>query len=110
MNFNVGRQWTVPGHGYRNIFTTVGGQQQFNYDGLRTDEQAQAYYGMEFPNYWNLRTFYIYRPTTDDDRLTRGGPVVQRAGYQFGHFQVSTDPRQRAVFDITLEKGGGLGS
>jgi hypothetical protein len=110
MNFNVGRQWTVPGHWYRNIFTTVGGQQQFNYDGLRTDQQAQAYYGMEFLNYWNLRTFAIYRPTTDDDRLTRGGPVVKRTGYEFGHFQVSTDPRQRAVFDVTLEAGKGLGS
>jgi hypothetical protein len=110
MNANVGRQWTVPGRWYRNIFTTVGGQQQFNYDGLRTDQQAQAYYGMEFLNYWNLRSFAIYRPTTDDDRLTRGGPVVKRTGYKFGHLQLSTDPRQRAVFDVSVEMGRGLGS
>ena len=51
----------------------------------------QAYYGMEFLNYWNLRTFWIHDEPALDDRLTRGGPVVKRTGYDFGHFQVSTD-------------------
>jgi len=110
MNANVGRQWTTPTRWYRSIFTTVGGQQQFNYDGLRTDEQVQAYYGMQFPNYWNLRTFAIHHPTVDDDRLTRGGPAVKRTGYDFGHVQVSTDPRRRAVFDFTVEGGQGIQS
>jgi hypothetical protein len=108
MNFNVGRQFVSPKKYYRNIFTTVGGQQEFNYDGLRTDRQAQAYYGMELPNYWNLRTFYIHRWTDDDDRLTRGGPVVKHTGYDFGHFQVSTDARRKAVFDVTVEGLSGV--
>lgn len=110
MNVNVGRQWTTPTSWYRNIFTSVGGQQQFNYDGLRTDQQAQFYYGLEFLNYWNLRTFAIYHPTVDDDRLTRGGPVVKRTGYTFGHVQVSTDPRRRAVFDVSVEAARGVSS
>ena len=108
MNFNVARQFTTPTRFYRNIFSSVGGQQEFNYDGIRTQQQAQGYYGMEFPNYWNLRTFFIYRPTTEDDRLTRGGPVVKRNGYDFGHLQVSTDARQRAVFDVTFEGARGI--
>ena len=110
MNANLARQYTTPTRFYRNIFWSVGGQQQFNYDGLRTDQQAQAYYGMEFLNYWNLRTFAIHRFTTDDDRLTRGGPVVKRTGYDFGHVQVSTDPRQRAVFDLSVELARGVDS
>ena len=108
MNANIGRQWTTPTRWYRNIFTTVGGQQQFNFDGLRTDEQLQAYYGMQLPNYWNLRSFAIHRPTVDDDRLTRGGPVVKRTGYDFGHLQLSTDARQRAVFDMSVETSRGI--
>jgi hypothetical protein len=110
MNANAGRQWTTPGSWYRNAVIIAGGQQQFNYDGDRTDQQAQVYYGMEFPNYWNLRTFYIHHPSVLDDRLTRGGPVVMRTGYQFGHVQVSTDPRNRAVFDLSVEGGPGIGS
>ena len=103
MNFNVARQWTKPGRFYRSIFTSIGGQQQFNYDGIRNDQQAQWYGGLELPNYWNIRTFAIHRFNTEDDRLTRGGPVVRREGYDFWHAQVSTDPRQKAVFDVSFE-------
>jgi hypothetical protein len=108
MNANLARQWTTPTSWYRNIFTSIGGQQQLNYDGDRTDLQGQFYYGMEFPNYWNFRSFYIHHPTTLDDRLTRGGPVVKRTGYDFYHLQTSTDPRQRAVFDLSVEWARGI--
>ena len=108
MNANIGRQWTTPGKWYRSAVVLGGGQQQFNYDGDRTDLQAQAYYGMEFLNYWNLRTFYIYHPSVDDDRLTRGGPVVRRSGYQIGQVEVSTDARGRAVFDLSVQGGPGV--
>jgi len=110
MGLNLARQWTRPTRWYRNIFTSVGGQQQFNYDGLRTDLQAQAYYGMQFANYWNLRSFFIWHPMVEDDRLTRGGPVVQRTGYDFGHLEVSTDARRRVVADLALEAQRGLSS
>ena len=110
MSGNLARQWTKPSSWYRSIFAIAGAQQEFNYDGLRTDFERQAYLGLEFLNYWNLRTFAIYHPTVDDDRLTRGGPVVKRTGYKFGHFQVSTDPRRRAVFDLTLEGSRGVDS
>lgn len=108
MNVNVGRQWTTPTTWHRNMFATVGGQQQFNYDGVRNDAQVQAFYALELPNYWNLRTFFIYHPTVDDDRLTRGGPVVKRNGYRFTHLQVSTDARRRAVFDLSMQTRRGL--
>jgi hypothetical protein len=110
MNFNVGRAWNTPGRWYRNAIILGGGQQQFNYDGDRTDEQAQLYYGMEFPNYWNLRSFYIYHPAVLDDRLTRGGPVEMRSGYRDAMLQISTDARGRAVFNISVEGGPGVGA
>jgi len=109
MNFNVGHQLTIPTNWYRNQVWIAGGQQQFNYDGDRTDQQAQAFYGMQFLNYWNLRTFYIYHPAVDDDRLTRGGPVVRRNGYQLGSAEVSTDARSRAVFDLSAQQIAGIG-
>ena len=108
MDANIGRQWTVPTTWYRHISTIAGGQQQFTYNGLKTDEELHAFYAMEFTNYWNLRTFWIYRPTADDDRLTRGGPAVKATGYDLGHFQLSTDPRRRAVFDMSVEVAHGI--
>jgi Domain of unknown function (DUF5916)/Carbohydrate family 9 binding domain-like len=110
MNANVGHQWTVPGRWYRNAVILGGGQQQFNYDGDKTDLQSQLYFGSQFLNYWNLRSFVIHHPTVFDDRLTRGGPVVMRTGYNFAEVEVSTDARQRAVFDFTVQTAKGIGS
>jgi hypothetical protein len=110
MNANVARQWTTPTRWYQNVFAIVGGQQQFNYDGDRTDLQRQAYLGYELPNYWNIRTFYIHKSIVADDRLTRGGPVVKGTGYDFGHFEVSTDARGTAVWDLSLEHSHGVGA
>jgi hypothetical protein len=108
MNANFGRQWTMPTSWYRSMTFTVGGQQQFNYDGDRTDLQSQAFYAMEFPSYWNLRTWVIHHPSVYDDRLTRGGPVVRAAGFDAGMIEVSTDARQRAVYDFSVQATRGI--
>jgi hypothetical protein len=110
MNGNIGRVWTIPTSWYRSINTIAGEQRQYTYDGLETDEELYAFYGMQFTNYWNLRTFAIHHPSTEDDRLTRGGPAVMHTGYNFGHFQVSTDARKRAVLDMTVEATHGVDS
>jgi len=109
MNANVGHQWTTPSSWYRSMTWIAGGQQQFNYDGDRTDLQAQAFYALEFLNYWNLRTMYIHHPAVEDDRLTRGGPVVRSTGYNAGQVEVSTDARSRAVFDLSVSSNTGIG-
>jgi hypothetical protein len=110
MNANVGRQWSTPGRWYRNAVILGGGQQQFNYDGDKTDLQTQIYFGSQFLNYWNLRSFVIHHPAVLDDRLTRGGPVVMRTGYNFAEVEVSTDARQRAVFDFAVQTAKGVGA
>lgn len=107
-NGNIAGSWTTPTRWYRSIFTSVGGATQYNYDGDRTFSQLQLYYGMELPNYWNLRAFVIRKTPSYDDRRTRGGPVVKQAGFNFGHFQVSTDARSRAVFDLSVEAAKGV--
>ena len=88
----------------------AGGQQQFNYDGLTTDEQPQAFYGMEFPNYWNLRTFWIYHA---DAR--RRPPHARRPGGEAHRLRLRALPgldrcAQRAVFDMTVEVAHGVDS
>jgi hypothetical protein len=108
LNGNVARTWTTPTRWYRNIFTSIGGATQTNYDGDRTWSQLQWYYGQSFPNYWNVRLFAIRNIPAYDDRLTRGGPVVRHPGYDFGHVQISTDARRPAVFDLTVEASRGI--
>jgi hypothetical protein len=108
-NGNIGGNWTVPTRWYRSIFTSFGGATEYNYDGDRTRAALQAFYGMELPNYWNIRLMGIHNEPAMDDRLTRGGPVVKRAGYEIASFEVSTDARSSAVWDVTVEAARGVG-
>jgi hypothetical protein len=110
VNGNVGMSLTTPTRSYRTLFTSIGGAAERNYDGDLTRASLQAFYGMEFLNYWNLRTFWIHDRPALEDRLTRGGPVVKRTGYDFGHVQVSTDARAPVVFDVQVRGTRGIGA
>jgi hypothetical protein len=109
LNGNIGGSWTTPARWYRSIFTSFGGATEFNYDGDRTRATLQMFYGMEFPNYWNLRFIGVHDVPAFDDRLTRGGPVVKRTGYDVASLGVSTDARASAVWDVTVEAARGIG-
>ncbi len=108
VNGNVGGSWTKPTRWYRNMFASLGGATQYNYDGDRTWTQIQAFYSIDFLNYWRIRLIGIHRPDALDDQLTRGGPVVVRSGYDVESVELSTDARARAVFDFTVEEAHGL--
>lgn len=105
MGGNVLRQWTKPTSWYRQLFFIAGGQQQFNFDGDLTDRQLQVYGQIQPLNYWNISSFWIHRPDVFDDRLTRGGPVVRRAGIDFWSLNVSTDSRKNVVLGGSGELG-----
>ena len=97
MNANLSRSWTVPGSWYRQIWTTVGAQQQYNFDGDVTERQFHGFFGFQTPFYWDINTFGIHRPSTFDDRLTRGGPVVRKPASTFLASFMSTDSRKSVI-------------
>ncbi|GAC1649494.1 MAG: hypothetical protein NVS4B3_06650 [Gemmatimonadaceae bacterium] len=97
---NVGRQWTQPTRWYRSLVVLSGAQQQFNYDGDRTDAEIHGGLFGQLSNYWDLNVFGIHHPTTLDDHLTRGGPVVKRTGYDVGVVNVTTDSRRTTVLGL----------
>jgi hypothetical protein len=103
MNANVFRQWQKPTKRYRQAYWIAGGQQQYNFDGDRTDLQLQNYVEIQLPNYWWVNSGQMYRPEFFDDRWTRGGPVVKRAGKWIVFANVSTDSRKRVSVSLGPE-------
>jgi len=97
MSGNILPQWTKPTQWYRQLLFILGGQQQYNFEGDLTDRQAQLYAQVQTLGYWNISSFWIHRPSVLDDRLTRGGPVVRRAGSEDFFLQVNTDSRRKVV-------------
>jgi hypothetical protein len=105
MQASLLRQWTRPTRWYRNATAIVGAQQQFDYDGDRTDQQEELFGAITFRNYMSVSGFVINHPPTYDQYRTRGGVMVQNSGYNFFSGSVSGDQRQAVSWDF----GGDLG-
>ncbi len=111
MNANLSRSWTTPGSWYRDIFATIGSQQEFNFDGDLTDRELHGFLGFQTRFYWNINMFGIFRQGAIDDRLTRGGPAVRKAPSTFLSTSIRTDSRKPVIasFDPTAgwnDEGG----
>jgi hypothetical protein len=100
MNGNLTRSWTDPGSWYRSIWTTVGAQQQYNFDGDLTDRQVHGFFGFQTPFYWDFNVMGIYRLPTMDDRLTRGGPVVKKPALRWLASNINTDSRKPVIVGL----------
>jgi hypothetical protein len=94
MNANLARQITKPGKIFRNYFATLGGQQQYNYDGDLTDREFAVGLFPQFKNFWSGSAFVIYTPDVFDDAATRGGPVIKKRGYIYNSVSLNTDARK----------------
>lgn len=63
----------------------------------------QANVSIDFPNFWSFQTFALHRPTLYEDRLLRGGPVVQKNGISDFMVYLATDSRKRLVLSANTE-------
>jgi hypothetical protein len=100
-NANVFRWYSKPTKWYRDLAIIGGGQQQMNFDGDLTDRQLHLFLGSTTPQFWHWNTFYIWHPRLWDDRLLRGGPVVERPGTGVVTLDLSTDSRKT----VSLQSG-----
>jgi hypothetical protein len=113
-NANVLRHWTTPTRWYRDFMVIGGAQDQHNLDGDMTSRQAHLYVGTTTPQFWSANAFYLYRPRVMDDRLLRGGPVVERPAQGFLQANIQSDSRHALQFDYSPDyawnDGGGWGT
>jgi hypothetical protein len=107
---NVARQWTTPMGPFRYFNVTAGAQRQYNYDGDRNDEEEHYGIFTNLKNFWSVNTFYIHHPSTLDETITRGGPVVMRTGYDYYSTNINTDQRKTTVFGARTDFSHGINS
>jgi hypothetical protein len=104
MQASVLRQWTKPTSWYRDAAAIIGGQQQLNYDGDRTDLQGEIWGRITLLNYISASAFVINHPPTFDQYRTRGGVIVKSSGYNYYSTFISGDQRQRVSWDFGLDR------
>jgi hypothetical protein len=67
---------TVPGSWYRNYFVQVRHQRNFTYDGIRRAGIVESFGSITWPNFWETDVEVVYNMRAQDERLTRGGPLM----------------------------------
>jgi hypothetical protein len=102
---NVMRQWTRPTRWTRTANVVAGAQQQRNYDGDLTGRELHLSAASQLASYWTTSALLVLRPELDDDRLTRGGPVVRRAGAVLASGRIGTDSRSPLSFLFSPSAG-----
>jgi hypothetical protein len=102
---NVNGYWTKPNRFYRELWVTIGGQWQRNFEGDVNDAQVHWSQFMQLPNYWGTGFYLQYRPEVYDERLTRGGATVRRSDQRFFDWNINTDQRKQTTFSLDLYHG-----
>lgn len=102
VNGTLGRQFTKPTGWYRSLTSMVGAEQQWNYDGDVTGRDVSFANFLQLLNYWNVNVLLSRTFAIENDRLTRGGPVVGQAGGNGITIIVSTDPRRRVELNSNV--------
>ncbi|HSH76748.1 MAG TPA: DUF5916 domain-containing protein, partial [Longimicrobiales bacterium] len=85
-----------PGRFLRSWNTAVSPDAKWNSQGERVFANVNAMLNLEFLNYWRSSLRIQVDPWTDDDRLTRGGPMARTPSSFQGRLNVNSDGR-RAV-------------
>ncbi len=71
---------TVPGSWYRDYSLVLRHERRWNYDRDLREGMASASAFLRWPNFWETEGQFTYRLPALDDRLTRGGPLMQAPG------------------------------
>ena len=71
---------TTPSRWYRRFDTGVGSRFNWNFGGMRRNEQYSWSFNAIFPNFWRISSDVDVAMPATSDRLTRGGPIMGTPG------------------------------
>jgi hypothetical protein len=95
-----------PGRVLRSWYVNLGGPDAtWNFAGDRTLLNLNGSVSLEFLNYWRAYARVRYDPSTDDDRLTRGGPIARSPGASSNMLWLRSDRRRATVTTSSFNWG-----
>ena len=114
MQFNgeIEYQETTPGAWYREYSVSVRQQQGWNYEGNRQRASVRSQVQFTWPNFWETSVAHTYDFATQDMRLTRGGPSMERPAAWQTTVQVERSEASQTQGEMSVTYGrseaGGL--
>jgi uncharacterized protein DUF5916 len=105
-------QETVPGRWWRQYSFTLSARNDWNYGGELQRSEFEPSVNITWPNFWQTELSGTINRRSQDERLTRGGPSMERPSYwEAGLGVESSDAsRTRGEFEVTYGRNedGGL--
>jgi hypothetical protein len=93
---------TIPGSWYRDYSLQLRHERRWNYDGDVREGLVSSSAFLRWPNFWETEAAIAYTLRAQDDRLTRGGPLMQIPAGWLAEMEVenSDAARTRAQFSV----------
>ncbi|HEY5616899.1 MAG TPA: DUF5916 domain-containing protein [Vicinamibacterales bacterium] len=105
-------QETVPGRWWRQYSFTLQTRNEWNYGGDRQQAQWEPGVEITWPNFWQTELSGTINPRTQDQRLTRGGPSMEKPANWEMSLSVESSESSRTRGDVEATYGrnedGGL--
>jgi hypothetical protein len=103
---------TVPGRWYRDYSIDTSTRHEWNFGGeMQVNEIASDLF-MTLPNFWEVEMGGEFAPVVQDERLTRGGPSMEKPGGWGANIELSSSEAAETRGEVALEYGrtedGGL--
>jgi hypothetical protein len=103
---------TAPGSWYRNYELRLTHERRFTYDWIRRQGSFLAEGSIEWPNFWETEVSVMHTMRAQDERLTRGGPLMGTPRGWNAVVAVDSNRAKRLQADVLVEYGrnedGGL--
>ena len=96
-----------PGSFFRSYGITSVTRFEHNYDNQRILGITGLFFNFRHLEYWSGNLNFHYQTTANDDRSTRGGPLIERPAVWNLGAEFNSDPRKNVTFGIGA--GGGKG-
>jgi hypothetical protein len=97
---------TAPGAWYRNYELRLTHERRFTYDWIRRQGSLQADASIEWPNFWETGLTVLRTMRAQDERLTRGGPLMGTPRGWNVVMTVDSNRAKRLQTDYVVEYGG----
>jgi len=103
---------TVPNRWFRDYSFVTNTRHEWNFGGEMQVNQITSNVFVTLPNFWDVQIGGVFTPAIQDERLTRGGPSMQKPGSWRANVEIESSDAAETRGDAAIEYGrtedGGL--
>lgn len=102
---NLTYRETEPGRVFRNYALTLNAQNGFNFGGVHKQAQFNLFANSQLWNYWRTNLRFSYSAPVQNDRLTRGGPLMGQPAWGSINARLANNFTSKTTWDASFMWG-----